>query len=212
MLKLICTEAKPAAKFDYEIAYLNGLIRALEDKIALPDKKEVTMRIVFYVVKYFSVLDYRRMDRKGLESLLIFNDVLLEVMHNLSPADLISVFPIDKKYDGHKYETKDYFSTIEAFQSHGMNEPIRTTENATSILWDFANITIMMYQVKILGIISSLRKMDTGKELWEEFFENEGIQITQHDINGNKSDFAQSRNVWESPGSNGASHHLRLIH
>jgi hypothetical protein len=46
MLKLICTEAKPAAKFNYEIAYLNGLIRALEDKIALPDKKEVTMQIV----------------------------------------------------------------------------------------------------------------------------------------------------------------------
>jgi hypothetical protein len=55
-----------------------------------------------------------------------------------------------------------------------MDEPIHTTENAASILWDFVNINILMYQVKILGIISKLRKMNTGKELFEEFLENQG--------------------------------------
>ena len=182
MLKNNCAKEKKATIYDYEIAYLNGMIRAFSDKITSSEDKDVKRRIIFYVVKYFTVLDYECMDKKSLESLLIFNEVLLETVCSMTPADLVSIFPIDKKYDGYKYDIKDYFFTIEAFQSYGMDEPIRTTENAASILWDFVNINILMYQVKILGIISKLRKMDTGKELFEEFLENQGSTICKQII------------------------------
>lgn len=182
MLKINYINENKSSMFNYEIAYLKGMVRALNKKITGADDKTIKKRIVFYAVKYFSVLEYEYLSRERLEGLMIINAALLEVVSNLTPADLISIFPINKKYDGHKYQTKDYFSTIEAFQSYGMDEPIRTTENAASILWDFVNINILMYQVKILGIISKLRKMDTGKELFEEFLENQGATICKQII------------------------------
>jgi hypothetical protein len=40
-------------------------------------------------------------------------EMALSVIGMLTPKEVIETFPIYKRYDGHKYETKDYFSVQE---------------------------------------------------------------------------------------------------
>ncbi|KNZ41376.1 hypothetical protein [Acetobacterium bakii] len=123
MLKLIEGTKKKRPKVDYEIIYLNGMIRAIKAKELAPDDKTITKRIIFYTVKYFSVLDIKGMNRENLESLLVFDQMLLNQICELTPAELLTIFPVTKSYDGAKYECKDYFNTMVALQAHGLHEP-----------------------------------------------------------------------------------------
>jgi len=124
MLKLIEGIKKERPKVDYERKYLDGMIRAIKAKELAPDDKTITKRIIFYTVKYFSVLDNKDMNRENLESLLVFDQMLLNEICELTPAELLTIFPVTKFYDGARYECKDYFSTMEALQAHGLHEPI----------------------------------------------------------------------------------------
>jgi len=177
MLKLIEGTKKERPPVDYETIYLNGMIRAIKAKQLEPDDKAATKRLIFYTVKYLSVVDIKGLDRERLESLLIFNEMVLNTICELTPAELITIFPATKSYDGAKHECKDYFSTMEALQAHGLNKPIRDKETASSLLWDYMNPTVMMYQVHCMGALSELHSMETGKGLMEQFFEDQGVKV-----------------------------------
>lgn len=66
---------------------------------------------------------------------------------------------------------------MEALQIHGLNEPIRSPETASSLLWAYMNPTVMMYQVHCMSVVSEIHTMDTGKGLMEQFFEDQGVKV-----------------------------------
>lgn len=177
MLKLIEGTQIERPPVDYKIIYLNGMIRAIKAKELTPDDKTITKRIIFYTVKYFSDLDIKGMSRESLEGILVFDQMLLNTICELTPDELLTIFPVTKSYDGAKYECKDYFSTMEALQAHGLHEPIQSPETASSLLWAYMNPTVMMYQVHCMSVVSELHSMDTGKGLMEQFFEDQGVNI-----------------------------------
>lgn len=177
MLKLIEGTKKDRPPVDYERKYLEGMIRAIKEKQLVPDNKDVTKRIIFYTVKYLSVTDIKGLTRESLEGLLVFDQMLLNTICELTPAELLTIFPVTKSYDGAKYECKDYFSTMEALQAHGLYEPIRSPETASSLLWAYMNPTVMMYQVHCMSVVSELHSMETGKGLMEQFFEDQGVKV-----------------------------------
>ena len=177
MLKLIEGTKKERPKVDYERIYLDGMVRGIKAKQLEPDNIEATKRIIFYTVKYFSVLDIKGMNRENLESLLVFDQMLLNQICELTPAELMTIFPVTKSYDGKRYQCKDYFSTMEALQAHGLNEPIRSPETASHLLWAYMNPTVMMYQVHCMSVVSEIHTMDTGKGLMEQFFEDQGVKV-----------------------------------
>ncbi len=177
MLKLIECTQKDHPPVGYERKYLEGMIRAIKAKQLVPDNKDVTKRIIFYTVNYLAIVDIKAMDRENLESLLVFDQMLLNTICELTPAELLTIFPVTKSYDGAKYECKDYFSTMEALQAHGLHEPIRSPETASSLLWAYMNPTVMMYQVHCMSVVSEIHTMDTGKGLMEQFFEDQGVKV-----------------------------------
>ena len=177
MLKLIEGTQKDHPPVGYVRKYLEGMIRAIKAKQLVPDNKDVTKRIIFYTVNYLAIVDIKAMDRENLESLLVFDQMLLNEICELTPAELLTIFPVTKSYDGAKYECKDYFSTMEALQAHGLHEPIRSPETASSLLWAYMNPTVMMYQVHCMSVVSEIHTMDTGKGLMEQFFEDQGIEV-----------------------------------
>lgn len=177
MLKLIEGTQKDHPPVGYERKYLEGMIRAIKAKQLLPDNKDVTKRIIFYTVNYLAIVDIKAMDRENLESLLVFDQMLLNTICELTPAELMTIFPVTKSYDGKRYQCKDYFSTMEALQAHGLHEPIRTPETASHLLWAYMNPTVMMYQVHCMSVVSEIHTMDTGKGLMEQFFEDQGVKV-----------------------------------
>lgn len=178
MLKLIEGIKKERPKVDYERIYLDGMVRGIKAKQLAPDDKTITKRIIFYTVKYLSIINIKGMSRESLEGILVFDQMLLNTICELTPAELLTIFPVTKSYDGAKYECKDYFSTMEALQAHGLNEPIRSPETASSLLWAYMNPTVMMYQVHCMSVVSEIHTMDTGKGLMEQFFEEQGVKLT----------------------------------
>lgn len=178
MLKLIEGTQKDHPPVGYERIYLDGMVRAIKAKELAPDDKTITKRIIFYTVKYLSIINIKGMSRESLEGILVFDQTLLNTICELTPAELLTIFPVTKSYDGEKYECKDYYSTMEALQAHGLNEPIRSRETTSSLLWDYMNPTVMMYQVHCMSVVSELHSMETGKGLMEEFFEDQGVKLT----------------------------------
>lgn len=177
MLKLIEGTQKDHPPVGYERKYLEGMIRAIKAKQLLPDNKDVTKRIIFYTVNYLAIVDIKAMDRENLESLLVFDQMLLNTICELTPAELMTIFPVTKSYDGKRYQCKDYFSTMEALHAHGLHEPIRTPETSSHLLWAYMNPTVMMYQVHCMSVVSEIHTMDTGKGLMEQFFEDQGVKV-----------------------------------
>ncbi|MBI4858325.1 MAG: hypothetical protein HY818_16440 [Acetobacterium woodii] len=177
MLTLITSTKIERPPVDHERIYLDGMIRAIKAKQLEPDNKEISKRLIFYTVKYFSVVEIKGMSQENLKGLLVFDQMLLNTICELTPAELMTIFPVTKSYDGAKYECKDYFSTMEALKAHGLYEPIRSPETASSLIWDYMNPTVMMYQVHRMSVVSELYSMETGKGLMEQFFEDQGVKV-----------------------------------
>jgi hypothetical protein len=162
---------------DYGTIYLRGMMRAVEPRHLDPDKKDYIKRFVFYGIKFFSVYECGSMNRKELENRLDLNDVLLNYVCKLTPAELMNIFPIEKIYYGQIYGFRNYFITMEALQAHGLNEPIQTKEKANSLLLIYQNETIMDYRENIICATSKICSMNTGKCMVEVGFNELGFEI-----------------------------------
>jgi len=87
----------------------------------------------------------------------------------ITPRELMEIFPVDKTYDGEKYQEKDYFYTMEMIKEHGIDTPIGR-DNVFAFVMDYQNIKVTEYAVKLMGIVSDLHEKETGKEMFEDFF------------------------------------------
>jgi hypothetical protein len=135
------------------------------------------------------VIDIELFTGEDLESLLTLSGGMMEVMSQITPADLITIFPISKTYDGAKYEMKDYYSAMEAVNAHGLHERFKTADNARELLWEYWNRDIRLYQVKLMSVISGMNQRATGETLMERFFREQGLNVGTYrkytDQNGN---------------------------
>lgn len=170
MFKLIEGTKRPS--LDYERIYLDGVIRSTADGDA--------RKIIFYTVKYFTVVDIDKYTRERLEVLHTLSCQMSELMATITPADLMTIFPITKNYDGERYQMKDYFSAMEAVNAHGLHEPFKTADNARELLWEYWNRDIMLYQVKLMSIISAFNRFETGESLLERWIREKDIDLPVH--------------------------------
>lgn len=184
MIKLIETKEKPV--LDYERIYIDSTQRALKE---YDGTVNTARRLVFNTVKFFIHLDIDRYDRADLENLFNMNDALSKVIAKITPADLMTIFPITKTYDGERYQMKDYFSAMEAVNAHGLHESFKTADNVRALLWEYWNRDIMKYQVKLMSIISAFNQFETGETLLERWIREKDIDLPVNrkytDQNGN---------------------------
>lgn len=97
------------------------------------------------------------------------------VMSELTPAELMNVFPITKEYDGHKYEMKDYFYTIEYMKRLDQSKPIG--EKISKTLWEYMNDDLRKFQITLLGLMSDLRRYEGKPSLAEEWAVKNDIEF-----------------------------------
>lgn len=162
--------AKPDYNSLYRKAFNNTVKQLCEDQ----DNKQLLMRAIFYGVKYVNTMDKSKViQQKTVESKLWFIHAIKRMMELLTPAELIRIFPIDKTYDGERYQWKDYFYTMQTINSMGLNEVIG--EKLLDLLWDYQNTNISLFLVAILGSTSDMMQLNGQKGIMEQWCEDNGI-------------------------------------
>ena len=156
-------DKKPA--FDYAMHYIKGFIRNLKEVAdSNISDRDAIKRAVFFGVKYVSVA---RED--GDPELLMKNSfTIIGLMALLTPAELVTVFPVTKTFSGQRTESKDYFFTMAKLQEHGMGNAIG--EANETLLWDYVNPDIEHFTIRRMGLVDQLRREEGKPGMIEEFF------------------------------------------
>lgn len=143
--------------------------KGYEDIIAVD--KDIRIKLVFYGVHCISGYKDPVTSYEGF-ALANINQIILHTIETLTPRDFLKIFPLDKQYDGEKYESKDYFSSMEAIEEYGID---RRIENAIDFLFDYMNLLTRLYFVRSLNITEFIITDTGGISPVSEFFHHEGI-------------------------------------
>lgn len=108
--------------------------------------------------------------------------VLIDWIGLLTPRQLMILFPIEKDYDGAKYQIKDYFYTMDVCVKHGLDTRIG---NAFEFLWDYQNWDTSHLVIEYMSDISNVRRFEGHPGLMEEFAAKNGLKTYQmKEMNG----------------------------
>ena len=137
------------------------------------DKSDV-FKAIYHGVSMINATEYDTIKNLSYEYFGFFESIN-SLIALLSPRELMQIFPVEKTYDGEKWNCKDYFSTMEAMREHGLDTPIG--DGVLNFLWDYFNESLSFYVVNYLGAINQLYKNETGRDMTAEFFADQGISF-----------------------------------
>lgn len=166
-MELVRTEPNITDKkseFDYAMHYIEGFVRNLKRLAANNSDRDAMKRSVFFGVKYCGVA------REGSDPELMLKNMftMTGLVSLLTPAELVTVFPIRKTFSGEQTQSKDYFSTMAKLQEHGMNNAIGDAVEA--LLWGYVNIDTEIFTLRRMELVDQLRRADGKPGMIEEFF------------------------------------------
>lgn len=147
--------------------------------------QEDLMKIALAGIKYInSVREIRRESaRVGTdyvqtleESKATFNliDAIFTVMGYIKLKNLVITFPITKDFDGHKWESKDYFYTMNVLSKLEWDKPIGR-DKIFDFLWDYENNDLRNVCVDCMCAMSAIYCSQTGEGIAEQWLSNKGV-------------------------------------
>lgn len=172
----------------WERQYHNSVLQAIEKnkgiKIADYPQSDL-MKIALCGIKYIcSIREVKREnDRLGTgydpsleEQQVKFQliDAIFTVCGHLTLRNFVTTFPIDKDYDGAKWECKDYFYTMDVLSKMDWDAPIGRDE-LSELLWNYDNADLRHAYVEFTTAMSALYRSQTGKGIAETWLDNMGI-------------------------------------
>ena len=148
-------------------------------------------KIGFAGIKYIcSMRDVARENRKlGIDRGQILTegqvrftviDSIFTILGCLTLRNFVTTFPIDKTYDGAKWEEKDYFYTMEVLSKMDWDKPIGRDE-LSKLLWDYDNEELRHAYIEFTTAMSAIYRAQTGKGIMETWCDNMGIPTYTED-------------------------------
>lgn len=101
-------------------------------------------------------------------------DSIFGVLGCLTLRNFVITFPIDKTYDGAKWECKDYFSTMDVLSKMDWDKPIGR-DKLSELLWDYENDELRHAYIEFTTSASAIFRAQTGKGIAETWCDNMGI-------------------------------------
>lgn len=143
------------------------------------------MKIAFAGIKYINTLRELRRENARMgtgynqtlkESKEIFNviDAIFMVMGYISLKNLVITFPITKDFDGHKWECKDYFYTMEELSKLDWDKPVGR-DYISELLWDYENDDLRHAYIDYTTCMSAIYRSQTGRGITETWLEDLGV-------------------------------------
>lgn len=169
--------------------YNNSILQAMEKNkdVKIQDYPQHNlMKIALSGIKYISTLRNVQRENNTLgtgytrsikESQAMFQliDAIFIICGYLTLRNFITIFPIEKRYDGEKWECKDYYFTMNALSDIDWDKPIGR-DNISELLWDYENIELRHVYVDFMSAMSDIYKSQTGKGIAETWVEDLGIE------------------------------------
>ncbi|NWO14670.1 hypothetical protein [Virgibacillus sp.] len=188
--------------------YLNAFIRTVKARLEDEHDKQLIIRNIFYGVKLINSMPKKR-EYDEILSAFQLASAIKGTMGKLTPKEFMNIFPIAKEFDGDKYEMKDYFYTKEYIETLDQDKPIG--ENVHEFLWEYMNREIMNFSVKILCLMSDLRRAEGHLGLFEEFMASQGME-TPNTFKNSKGEAMYIRNGKPEKIHGTKSNHLKVVH
>ena len=110
---------------------------------------------------------------------VIINSVLV-VLGCLTLRNFVTTFPVEKRYDGEKWQRKDYFYTMDVLSKMDWDKPIGE-DNILDFLWNYENRDLREVCVEYVTVMSDLYREQTGKSFAEKWCEDNGIDTYTED-------------------------------
>ena len=102
-------------------------------------------------------------------------DDIFTILSCLTLRNFVVTFPVEKYYDGDKWEEKDYFYTMDVLKDMDWNGPIGRDKLSEELLWDYYNADLRHAYMEYTSAMSAMYKAQTGRGLMEKFFEDRGV-------------------------------------
>ena len=132
-------------------------------------------KMIFLFAKYLSAYtDFNGMEYGDLQDLISDYFAVTDAMGFLTPEQFMHLFPVDKTYDGSRWQMKDYFTCMESVSRYDQDKPIGADE-IQEFLMDYWNPDIIRFEVCKMLCASAVRRITGGKGIMEEFAEEHGI-------------------------------------
>ena len=107
-------------------------------------------------------------------------DSIFGVLGCLTLRNFVTTFPIDKDYDGAKWECKDYFYTMDVLKKMDWDKPIGRNE-LSELLWDYENEELRHAYIEFTTVASAILRAQTGRGIAETWCDNMGIPTFTED-------------------------------
>lgn len=101
-------------------------------------------------------------------------DAMFGIIGRIKLKNLVKIFPIDKTYDGDKWDCKDYFFTMDVLKEKGLDNAVGR-DGVFDLMWDYMNKDLREFTVFYMGCMSAMYKQQTGVSFAEKFCEDNGI-------------------------------------
>jgi hypothetical protein len=129
-------------------------------------------KFIYYGVKAYSIP--HGLDVLSPEDRYAYMERIVDVTSLITPRQFMTIFPIDKDYDGDKYGTRDYFTTVaDAIKLNGIDKPIK---EPFKFLMNYWNHDVLLFVVNMTTAMSDIHKEKTGKNLFTQFLEDNGLK------------------------------------
>jgi len=172
----------------WERQYHNSVLQAMEKnkgiKIADYPQSDL-MKIALCGIKYIcSIRNVKRennrlgtgydlsLEEQNIKFQLI--DSIFTILGCLTLKNFVITFPIEKDYDGHKWQSKDYFYTMDVLSKMDWDKPIGR-DNISELLWDYVNSDLRHAYVEFTTAMSAIYRVQTGKGIAETWIDDLGI-------------------------------------
>ena len=162
----------------YDALYINAFRKNIQAFKAAgceykdTDEFKTTM---FYAIRYLNAIGKRYTSQRELEDLLDEYNAILGGMQLLTPLDLTRMFPVDKVYDGDKWQVKDYFYTMNELNKIGMDNLIG--ENLLPLMMDYMNEEIRRIIVRYMCLNSALLRFKGKDGIMEQWADSIGLDV-----------------------------------
>lgn len=166
--------------------YHNAVTSIFEKHNKIDDwSQDELMKVALCGVKYIKcVADIERENQRLDSSYNIpfaikeagFNmiDTLFGIIGRIKLNNLIKIFPIDKTYDGDKWECKDYFFTMDVLREKGLDNAVGR-DNVFDLMWDYENRELRKLTVFYMSCMSAMYQRQTGVSFMDKFCEDNNI-------------------------------------
>lgn len=172
----------------WERQYNNSILQAMEKNkgVEISDYPQYDlMKIALSGIKFICSLRLVRRENDILktgykrsleESQAMFQliEAVFSICGYLTLRNFVTTFPIEKDFDGAKWECKDYFYTMEVLKDMDGDKPIGR-DNISNLLWDYQNHELRHAYVEYTSAMSDIYRSQTGKGIAETWLEDMGV-------------------------------------